>query len=515
MIPKASGTVTVGNLLKVASFRYRDREAIYCSSTGRRFTFAQLNARTNRLANGLLRLGLKKGDVAAFLCTNRAEVVEMYFALAKTGIVGVPLNYRLAPAEMIQLMADFGVRALLYEDRFGPIAEAARARMPQLRAFISIGNNLAPFATNYEKFLADSPEAEPVVEVVEEDDYYMNLTSGTTGLPKSYILTQYNNALTVAIFPVLFDLTIDDVALTVFPMFGRVGFAWIGATIYVGAKNVLYNFDPKGVLGLIESEKVSITNWVPTMASMVMANADAGQHDLSSLRAIVFAGSPLPASVREKAKKTLCPRIYEYYGMQETAVLTMAKPAEKERKPDSVGQVVHFADVRVIGADGKDLPTGEIGEVIGRAPGATASYYRDEKKSAITFRNGWVHTGDLGKFDEEGFLYLSGRIKDMIITGGQNVFSTEVESLLMSHPAVADCTVIGLPDPLWGEAVTAVVIKAPGAEVTEEELLQFCKARIAGFKTPKKVIWSDAPLPRTATGKVTKFVLVEKYSHEA
>ncbi len=515
MQPKASGTVTVGNLLKVASVRYRDREAVCCSATGRRFTFAELNARTNRLANALLGLGLKKGDVAAFLCTNRAEIEEMYFALAKTGIVGVPLNYRLAPAEMLQLMTDFGVPVLLYENRFGPVAEAARSKMPQLRAFIGIGDNLASFAQNYEHFLAGSSEAEPDVEAFEEDDYYMNLTSGTTGLPKSYILTQYNNAIAVATLPFLIDLTGNDTVLTVFPMFGRVGFAWIGASVYVGAKNVLHNFDPKAVLGLIESEKVSISNWVPTMASMVMANSDASKYDLSSLRALVFAGAPLPPTVQQKVKQTLCPNVYEYYGMQETAILTMAKPADKERKPDSVGQVIHFAEVRVIGADGKAVPAGETGEVIGRAPGATACYYRDEKKSAITFRDGWVHTGDLGRFDEEGFLYLSGRIKDMIITGGQNVFSTEVESVLMSHPAVADCTVIGLPDPLWGEAVTAVVVKAPGAVVTEEELLQFCKARIAGFKTPKKVIWTDTPLPRTATGKVTKYVLVEKYSHEA
>ena len=513
MKTKASGTVTVGNLIKIAAFRYRHREALFCSATGRRYTFFQLNERTNRLANGLLGLGLQKGDVAAFLCTNRAEMVEIYFALAKTGIVGVPLNYRLAPVEMIQLMADFGVQTLIYENKFGTTAEMAKNQVLGLRTLIEIGGDLASFALSYEKVLADSSEAEPNAEVFEEDDYYMNLTSGTTGLPKAYILTQYNNALTVAGFPFLMDLTGADTVLTVFPMFGRVGFAWAGAAAYVGAKNVLYNFDPKGVLGLIESERVTVTNWVPTMASLVMANVDASQHDLSTLRAMIFAGATFPISVQEKVRKTLCPNIYEYYGMQETGVLTMAKAAEKARKPESIGQAIQFADVRVVDANGKDLPVGEIGEIIARSPGCTSSYYRSTEKSAGTFRNGWVHTGDLGRYDEEGFLFLSGRIKDVIITGGQNVFSPEVENVLVSHPAVADCCVIGLPDPIWGEAVTAIVIKVPGAQVSEEELIHFCKERIASFKTPKKVIWSEDPLPRTPTGKVIKYLLTEKYSN--
>ncbi len=512
MHPKASGTVSVGNLIKIAAFRYRHREAIYCSATGRRYTFGQVNERTNRLANGLLGLGFKKGDVAAFLCTNRAEMVEIYFALAKTGIVGVPLNYRLAPAEMIQLMADFGAQALIYEQKFAPVAEGARTQVASLRVLIGIGDELASFAAGYEKILADSSEAEPNVDILEEDDYYMNLTSGTTGLPKAYILTQYNNALTVAGFPFLMDLTGDDTVLTVFPMFGRVGFAWTGAAAYVGAKNVLFNFDPKTVLGIIQSERVTVTNWVPTMANLAIANSDLSQHDLSTLRAIIFAGATFPVSVQEKVRKYLCPNIYEYYGMQETGVLTMAKAIEKARKPESVGQAIQFAEVRVVDASGKDMPVGEIGEVIARSPGCTSSYYRSPEKSAGTFRSGWVYTGDLGRFDEEGFLFLSGRIKDIVITGGQNVFSPEVENIIMSHPAVADCAVIGLPDPIWGEAVTAIVIKAAGAEVSEEELVDYCKEHIAHFKAPKRVIWSDTPLPRTATGKIVKYLLTEKYS---
>jgi len=178
----------------------------------------------------------------------------------------------------------------------------------------------------------------------------------------------------------------------------------------------------------------------------------------------------------------------------------------------SVGQVIFSAEVRIVDSQGKDVPLGEVGEIVGRVPTATAGYFKNEERTREVFRNGWVHTGDLGRFDEEGFLYLSGRLKDMIISGGQNVFSLEVENTLLSHPAVADCAVIGLPDDLWGELVTAAVVRTPGAEVSEEEIIKYCKERKAGFKAPKKVVWWEGPLPRTPTGKITKFVLVEKFS---
>jgi len=211
-------------------------------------------------------------------------------------------------------------------------------------------------------------------------------------------------------------------------------------------------------------------------------------------------------------KKRLCPNIYEYYGLQETGILANIGPEDKERKPASVGQIAFSADVRIVDSVGNDVPQGGVGEIIGRAPSATAAYFKDEERTEQAFKNGWFHTGDLGWFDEEGFLYLAGRSKDMIISGGQNVFSVEVEDTLMGHPSVAECAVIGLPDDTWGEKVTAVVVRAPGAGVSEGELIAHCREKLAGFKTPKRVIWMDEPLPRTPTGKVKKFILLEKYS---
>jgi fatty-acyl-CoA synthase len=511
---KATGTLTVGNILKVAAARYANREAVFCSMTGRRFTFRQVNERANALANGLLSLGLKKGDVCAFLSHNREEIIETYFALAKTGVVGIPLNYRMTPAEMVELMTFCEAESLIFEPSFAEQVATMRKDLPKIERYImmdDMGEKLPDFAKSYEELIKKSSKSEPDVDVREEDLQYFNLTSGTTGLPKAYLLTQYNNAAAAGFMGFVHDVTEKDVILTVFPVFGRVGFAWSTLGLYTGARNVLHQFNPVQMLELIEKEKVTISNWVPTIASILLAMPEIDKFSYTSLRGLVFAASPFPPSLQQKVKEKICPNIYEFYGLQETGLLTQIRPADKERKPESVGTFHFGADVRVVDQNGKDVPAGEIGEIIGRGAAVTTGYFKNEEKSKEAFRDGWFHTGDLGRFDEDSFLYLSGRMKDMLISGGQNVFSVEVENLIMSNEKVLDCAVIGLPDEKWGELVTAVIVKKPDSGLTEDELIEFCKARIAHFKAPKKVIFTDF-IPRTATGKVTKFVLVEQYS---
>ena len=511
MKKKATGTMAVGNLVKVAAVRFGNREAVFCASTGRRFTFRQLNQRVNRLANGLMGLGLRKGDAAAFLCTNRAEIIEMYFALAKTGILGIPLNYRLAPAEMMELMTHCEAKAFLFDIPFYEVAQKVKDDLPWIQHFVGLGE-CPVFAAPYEALLAESSAEEPGVEVFEEDDQYLNLTSGTTGLPKAYLLTHYNNAAAMSTVASTVDLRISDVILTVFPMFGRVGFGWTLASVFCGARHVIMNFNPQQVLEIIQAEKVTITNWVPTMASFISMMPDIEKYDLSSLRGVVFAGSPLPPKVYDDTREKICPHIHEYYGLQETGALVAMGPEEKLQAPRSVGRIIPFAEFRIVDGHGNDVPAGEVGEVIGRHPATTAGYFKNEEKTKEAFRDGWFHTGDLGRVDEEGFLYISGRTKDMIISGGQNVFAVDVENLLFTQPAVADCAVIGLPDDTWGEMVTAVIAKAAGAEASEDDIISFCKGKIAGFKVPKRVIWMEAAIPRTPTGKVLKYVLVEQFS---
>ena len=357
----ALGKMLVGNIIATAAARVPDKLAFYCAGTGRRFTFRDTNERCNRLANGLARLGLQKGDVLAFLCSNRAEMSEIYFALAKTGIVGIPLNYRLAPAETVELMRAMRARALLYEARFAVCALHVREHMPEVRHYVRIGASEAPLGLEYEALLAEAAPDEPQVEVDEADPYYFNLTSGTTGLPKSYVLTQFNNS-AIGMFGAFFDMSRKDVVLTVFPAFGRVGVAWILTSVMYGIPNVITNFDPAEVLRLIQQERVSIFNVVPTMAAMLLASDRLPETNLSSLRAIVFAGSVLPASVREQSMAGLCSEIYEYYGMQETGILAYSTPQDRAMRLDSVGRASLFSEVRVVDPLGRPVAVGEIGE---------------------------------------------------------------------------------------------------------------------------------------------------------
>ena len=503
---RALGKMVVGNVLTTAAIRYRDEPAICCSSTDRRFSFGAVDDRVNRLAQALLGLGFRKGDVVAFLTTNRAEIVEIYFALARTGIVGLPLNYRLAEPEIVELMRAMNAKGLIFEAKFASVAKQAAT----LKHLIQIDGDKATFAPDYEMLLAQAPARTPDVEIEESDPYYFNLTSGTTGLPKSYILTQYNNATLGPTFQA-FDMTRDDVVMTVFPIFGRTGFAWIIGAMLYGVPNVLANFEPNEILRRIGSERVTTVNLVSTMASMMLSAQAAIPHDLSSLRAVLFVGAPLPENVREQTIARLCPQIYEFYGMQETGALVVSTPSDRKRRPELVGRVIPFAEVRIVDESGKDLEPNQLGEIIGRSPNAVTEYFNNEEKSAETFRNGWVHTGDLGSLDEDGYLTIRGRKKDMIITGGQNVHAAEVEEVILKHPGVADCAVFGLPDDLWGERVTSLVIPKGGVTIEPEKLQQFCRQFLAGFKTPKEFILENGVLPRTPTGKIQKFLLVQRF----
>jgi fatty-acyl-CoA synthase len=437
---------------------------------------------------------------------------EIYFALAKTGIVGIPLNYRLAPAEIVTLMRSIGAKALIYSTRFAACAEAVRAQLAAVETYVGIGEGAPEWAQAYEDVLAAASPEEPEVDVQESDPYYFNLTSGTTGLPKCYLLTHYNNAILAPMFDA-FEVTTRDVFFTVFPAFGRVGFAWIGAGVMFGVRNVLTDFHPGELLGLIETEKVTIGNLVPTMAAMMLAEPSLPTRDLSSLRGLVFAGASFPEPLRLRVAAELCPAVYEYYGMQETGTLTLSTPEDRKLHPHSVGAPLCFAEVHVERPDGSNAAPEEIGEIVGRSVATCTSYFDNPARTAETFRGGFVHTGDLGMMNEDGFLFIKGRLKDMIVTGGQNVYAAEVEEILMTAPGVADCAVFGLQDETWGERVAALIVVRPGAAApSAEDIVAHCREQLAGFKLPRAIHFQTEALPRTPTGKVQKFLLVERFA---
>lgn len=505
------GTVTVGQFLRTTAVRFPAREAVVDADRGIRRTYAELNRRANSLAHGLLDIGVKKGDFVAVLLHNCVEFVEVYFALAKIGAVVAPQVYRLSAGEIKELVNHCEARAFVFGQAFNALVASIRPELPTVRHYVGVGDELPPDTLAYEDLATGYSTAEPAVEVHQDDPQYLNYTSGTTGLPKAYLLTHYNNAVAV---PFQFDeyrVSPEDVVLTVFPMYGRVGFGWTMLSVLKGAKNVVLNFRPDRFLETVQRERVTIVNLVPTMAQMLLQYPELDRYDLSSLRGIVFAGSPLPLPVLEGTWARLCPNVYEYYGLQETAIITQLPPDVKRRKPASVGVPPVGVELRLVDDTGRDVPPGQTGEIVMRGPGATTGYYKQPDKTAEVIRNGWFHTGDLGRLDEEGYLYIAGRKKDMIVSGGQNVFAPEVEETLLAHPAVADCAVIGLPHELWGEAVTAVVVLKEGRSASPEELIAFCKERIAHFKAPKEVVFAGS-IPRNPAGKIMKFLLVDQYS---
>jgi fatty-acyl-CoA synthase len=510
MTQRALGQMVVGNVLATSAIRYPHAPAFYCASTDRRFSFSEVDARTNRLSQALLSRGLKRGDVLAFLLSNRAEIVEVYFALARTGIVGLPLNYRLTETELIELMYAMRATALVYEKRFGLVAHRLRAALPDVDPIIRIDGDGNAIGDDYEELLAAASPQAPSIEIEETDPFYFNLTSGTTGVPKSYILTHYNNT---TLDPLLrtVELTPVDVVMTVFPIYGRVGVAWVIGSAMCGVLNVLADFEPAEVLRLIEAEGVTIVNLVPTMAAMLLSVQAASPRDLSSLRAIVFAGANLPASIREQTMKSLCRDIYEFYGMNEMGPLVISNPEDRRQRPDSVGKPITFSQVRIVDDKGTDLSPNQIGEILGRSPMGAIAYFDNPEKSAETFRSGWVRTGDLGCLDEDGFLFIRGRKKDLIVTGGQNVYPAEVEEIVLRHESVAECAVFGLPDDLWGERVVCVAVPRSAADLTVAGLEAFCRRNLASFKVPKEFVLDSGPLPRTSTNKVQKFLLAARF----
>jgi fatty-acyl-CoA synthase len=483
---------------------------VFCAGTGRRLSFQSIESRSNRLANALISLGLERGSVVAFICSNRAEIIEIYFALAKAGLVGLPLNYRLSCVEMSILINTMRGAALIIESRFGAAHSQLRAECPGLAHSIWIGPDAPGSCREYEGLIGIGATCAPDIDVDENDPCYFNLTSGTTGLPKAYVVTHYSACqLLTAILST--DCRADDVSLTTFPAYGRVGLSSLLVSIMMGTRNVLVNFDADVVLRLIEEEAVTFTWLVPTMAALLLAALEVRSRQLGSLRAIGFVGAMLPASIREQSMARLCPRIYEGYGLQESGMLTISTPGDRTRKPDSVGKPVLFAEVRVVDGNGDPLGAGEVGEIVGRSPNCITGYYQSPAKNAEVFRQGWFHTGDLGFLDEDGYLSICGRLKDLIISGGQNIHSAEIEATLLTLAGVIECAVVGLPHEVWGEIVAAVVVAPSGATLDVRQVQEFCRQRLATFKVPRQVVFQKDPLPRTPTGKVQKFLLVERY----
>ncbi|WP_405514771.1 acyl-CoA synthetase [Streptomyces canus] len=461
------------------------------------FTYAELHTRVTRLAHALRARGIRRGDRVAYLGPNHPSYLETLFAAGSLGAVFVPLNTRLAGPEIGYQLSDSGARALVY----GPSHAGLVAGLPgstDVRTYVEVG-------TEYEQLLAESA-AEPIDEPVTADDTCIIMyTSGTTGRPKGAMLTHGNltwNAINVLVDT---DLISDERALVSAPLFHTAGLNMLTLPVLLkGGTCVLVEaFEPNATFDLIEQHRITFMFGVPTMFEQVARHPRWADADLSSLRILTCGGSPvstpLIAAYQERGLTFL-----QGYGMTEASPGTLFLDAEHAiGKAGSAGVPHFFSDVRVVRPDLAPVDVGETGEVVLRGPHVMPGYWGLPEETAASFADGWFRSGDAARVDEDGYVFIVDRIKDMIISGGENIYPAEIEDLLLGHPDIAECAVIGVPDDKWGEVPRAVVVPREGATPDPDEVLASLAGRLAKYKIPKSVVIADG-LPRTASGKLLK-----------
>ena len=436
--------------------------------------------------------------------------MEAYLAAAKGGFALVPINYRLIGREVAYIINNSEPITLIYEEEYQGLVKITSSDISSVKNFIPM--------SRYEELISKSPAHEPEVLISEEDIVCIMYTSGTTGLPKGAVMT-HKNWLSHTVNMVLeLNISSEDVTLNVTPFF-HVATIWPMLThLYMGGTNVILSrFEPKAVLETLERERITTCNLVPTMIIQMLECSDINRYDLSSIRWLGYGASPMPVEVLRRAIAIFGKKLVQVYGLTEACPLLTLLPAEehilegpKARRLTSCGREIINVEVRVVDEGGKDVAPGRVGEIIARGDIIIKGYWRMPEETASTIRDGWLYTGDLATVDEEGYIYIVDRKKDIIISGGENISSREVEEALYSHPAVLEAAVIGVPDKVLGEAVKAVVVLKEGVRATEAEIIEHCKGRLAGYKRPRSVDFVES-LPKSAAGKILKRELRERY----
>lgn len=509
---------TVRDLIERNARYYPTREAFVCGD--RRVTHAAYAERARRLASGLYLLGLRRQERLAILAMNCLEFFEVYAAAEVASYVAAPINCRLAPAEIVYMLRDSGAKVLIFEARYVAVVEKLRAELHEVQHYICIGGDGLPsWALAFEEVLGQGSSDGPPLEPQPDDYIYLWYTSGTTGKPKGVAWRQWKACESARANALLTELTGDSRVLQVTPAFHIGGKGYVTGAAWMGGCTVLHRtFDPVEMLASIDRERITMTFMVAAMLQAVLAVPDLSSYDVSSLRMIVTAAAPIPVPVLRRGIELFGPVFSIQYGCTEVGGIAALPRWEvnpngteaETRRLASVGHIPPEVDFRLLDERGELCPPGVPGEVVMRSQAMFEGYWNNMPATLEAIRDGWYHTGDIGFLDEEGYLFLVDRKKDMIISGGENIYSREVEEALASHADVVDAAVIGVPHPKWVEAVKAIVIVRSGARLTEEALISYCKTRIAGYKCPKSVEFVTE-LPRLLTGKLDKPALRARY----
>jgi fatty-acyl-CoA synthase len=495
---------------------YGNKIGVVCGQ--RRFTYGEFGARCERLASALIAEGIQPGERVAYLSFNNHQLLEGYFGVIQARAVVMPLNVRLTPPELIAILCHSEARILMFENDFAPLVKALHPSCPLIEKFISLDDD-------YEQLLARGrPERADVFSYDEKSIAELFYTSGSTGTPKGVMLshrTLYLHAMSVA---ATFNRDDDGVELHTIPLFHANGWGRPQASTLMGVKHVMVRrFEPATVFRLVQEEKATAMSLVPTMANALINAPEREQYDLSSLATIHIGGAAASPELIERVEKAFhCPCLAGY-GLTETApVATSARKkgtvkykdeADRYRRQAMAGWPVPGVEIRVVDTEMRDVPRDmeSIGEVVILGDHVMDGYFKEPEATKAVMTDNWFHSGDMAVWDEESYIHIVDRQKDIIISGGENISSIEVEKAIFAHPAVFECAVVSAPDSKWGEIPVAIVVVKDGQRLTSEELLRFLEPRLAKFKLPREIEFSRTPLPKTGTGKIVKRSLREVY----
>jgi len=510
----------VTDFLRRASRLYPDKTGVVDGEL--RLSYADLQRRVNRLSHALLGLGLGRGDRVCILSPNSHFFLESFYATSQIGAILVPLNYRLVAADHEYILNHAGVKAVLVDWEYTPVVDEIRPRLQSVRHWIvAKETGVTPAGwTDWNELVAAAPDSPPPALDLDEDDVVsINYTSGTTARPKGVMLTHRNCTINAYNMIVHLGMRHEDVELWTLPMFHCNGWGGVYAlTGVAGTHVVLRAIDAARIHELIAREGVTFACMAPAVLRTILDYPDRARHDIRTKPRFTVAGAPPPAAFVERLETELGWQFIEIYGLTETApLLTVNQPDHYTRREDwarraRAGVPGLGVEIRLLDDDGREVPRDgvSIGEICARSNVVFKGYWEQPEETAKAIREGWFHTGDLAVWDEHDNVHIVDRKKDVIISGGENISSPEIEDALYRHPAVAECAVIGVPHEKWGETPKALVVLRPGAQASEAEILEFCRQHLAHFKCPSSVE-IIAELPRTATGKLQKFKLREKY----
>lgn len=508
--------LVIGDLLRQSARKFPDRLAITGDDIS--ITYADMNIRVNKLANGLLASGLRKGDKLGILLMNCYQFLELIMACAKAGIIMVPINWRFQSDEIQYIVQHSDTTAMILGEEFIPIMDQTAPKLTQIarNKYLVVGQNQFDGGGRYEDLLAQGNEDEPDVVVTPDDVFFIGYTSGTTGFPKGAVILHRTDVDLAIAINLEFETGGALVNLIVMPTFhsnsiwNTVGSFLAGATIYIYH---LRGFNGEEILNIIEKYKVNMSSMVPTMYHLILGQPEEvkAKCDVSSMKILLSSSAPISYETKVAITNFFKnAKLYEGYGSTETGVVTTLRPEDQLTRPGSIGKAAFGKDVKILGINGEELPRNEIGEIYTKGISIFKEYYKNPEATKKAFIGNWCTVGDMGYMDDEYFVHLVDRKNDMIISGGENIYPTEVENLILQHPAVLFVAVVGVPDELWGESIKAVVLPKSGMQVTEEELINFTRGKIAGYKRPRSVDFV-LEMPMTPTGKILRRLVKEKY----